>query len=74
MRTRKFSPIDREHSIFEVCDDTGETIYFDVSVSDAGSLEIAFHPAIINQIMLVDDFERAVGEAKRLALADRYSN
>jgi hypothetical protein len=74
MRTRKFSPVDRENPIFEVCDNSGDIVYFDVSVSDAGSLEIAFHRAISDQVMLASDFERALDEAKRRALADRISN
>ena len=74
MRARKFSPIDRAYPIFEVCDDAGGTVYFDVSVSEGGTLEIAFHHAIANQTLAAADFERAFDEAKRLALADRSSN
>ena len=38
MRYRKFSPINREHPIFELVD--GDVVLFDVSRSDEGKAEI----------------------------------
>jgi len=72
IRFRKFSPIDREYSIFEALDDD-EAILFDVSMTDDGRLEISFYSAIAGRILAIDDFQAALAEGIRLT-ADERSN
>ena len=43
VRFRKFSPVDREHPIFELV--AGDEILLDISVSDDGVPEVALHAA-----------------------------
>jgi len=67
-RFRKCSDINREHAIFELLD--GEITLMDVSVSEAGVLEIAFHEGIANRVLNAAEFMRLFEEGKRLASND----
>jgi hypothetical protein len=71
IRIRKFSPIDRKHSIFEAVED--DVVLFDVGMTDDDRLEVCFHPQIAVRILPMGDFQTALAEATRLA-SDKNSN
>jgi len=64
VRFRKFSPVDREYSIFELVE--GDDILLDVSSSDDGVLEVALHEASKGKIFKLDDLHAILMEGKRL--------
>jgi len=64
MRYRKFSPINREHPIFELVD--GDVVLFDVSRSDEGKAEIAFHDGVRGRILELRTLERLLAEGRAL--------
>lgn len=65
MHFRKFSPIDRDHPIFELVD--GDEILFDVSLGDHGRLQVAFHEAIGNRVLECGTLLSILREGARLA-------
>lgn len=64
LRIRKFSPIDREWPIFEVMD--GDCVLFDVTKSDTGDLELAFHDGAKDKVVPLDEVMRVIQEATEL--------
>jgi hypothetical protein len=65
---RKFSPIDREHPIFELVED--DTVLFDISRSDAGEVEVALHAGGANRIFAHNELIRLLHEGRRLVEDD----
>lgn len=66
---QKFSPVDREHSVIEVIDDTGEVL-FDVSRNDQGTLEMCFHPALSGRVLLYEEVIALIEQARARAMKD----
>jgi hypothetical protein len=64
VRWRKFSPLDRDYPIFEVVE--GDDVLLDVSISDAGVIEVALHTAGIGKIFTLDDLHAILMQGKRL--------
>lgn len=65
---RRFSPIDREHPIYELVE--GDTVLLDVSATDAGEVEVALHEGGANRIFAHDELLRLLAEGRRLVDAD----
>ena len=65
---RKFSPIDREYSVFELVNN--DTILLDVSTTDDGEIEVAFHEALSGKILKYDELQNFLKEGLRLAKED----
>ena len=64
-RFRKFSPIDREHPIFELIQD--DEILLEVSLTDSRELEVVFHAPISSAAVSFDDLLEILREGRRLA-------
>lgn len=65
-RLRKVSDIDRDYPLFELLD--GETILADFSLSNAGELEIAFHPGIQGRVTRGEEILEWFKKGKMMAL------
>lgn len=65
---RKFTDINRDYPLFELLD--GETIIFDIGLSDEGSLEIAFHEGASNRVLKLDEFLKLLEEGRKLVAKD----
>jgi hypothetical protein len=66
MRVSKFSPIDRAYPVFEVWDDLGDNLYFEVMASDEGAAQIAFHDSFTSSLILLGEFARALKAAEAM--------
>jgi hypothetical protein len=63
MRWQKFSPLDREHPIFELLDDDG-AILLDVSRNNDGVLEVCFHSGIRDRIVDFETVQRWLADGR----------
>jgi hypothetical protein len=64
LRWRKFSPVDREFSIYELMD--GDVVILDVTKGEHHSLEIAFHDGASGRVLDLVEIERLLSEVKIL--------
>lgn len=64
LRLRKFSPIDREHPVYEIIE--GDEVLFDVSRNDAGEYEFGAHAASSGRVLPLLEITALVEEAKKL--------
>ena len=74
MRISKFSPIDRAYPVFEVWDDKGDTLYFEVMASDDGVAQIAFHESLTHPLFSLSEFSRALRDAELMMAEALNSN
>ncbi|MCA9549495.1 MAG: hypothetical protein KC933_05620 [Myxococcales bacterium] len=65
---RKFSPIDRDHPIFELVD--GNDVLLDVGATDDGVVEVAIHEGAINRVFVIADLQGLLREGSRLVEED----
>jgi len=68
LRVRRFSPVDREYPIFEVID--GDEILFDLSKTDEGVAEIAFHAAVSGRVLRLQEVLAAMSSAQGMLDSD----
>jgi hypothetical protein len=61
---RKFAPIDREYSIYEVLQ--GEDVLVDLTMSETGKLELAFHESCKDHIVPLQGFLNVIDRARLL--------
>ncbi len=61
---RKFSPLDREHPIFELVE--GDTVLFDISATDEGEIEVALHEGGANKLFSYDQLVQLLAEGRRI--------
>jgi hypothetical protein len=61
LRIRKFAPVDREYSIYEVLEN--DRPLFDIGRRDDGQYEIAFHEACNGRVLPLDDVMTAIRQA-----------
>jgi hypothetical protein len=62
LKIRKFTPLEREYPVFEVMD--GDEVLFDVSKTDAGVEEIAFHRAAAERAVPLAEVLFAITRAR----------
>jgi hypothetical protein len=65
---RKFSPIDREHPIYELVE--GDTVLLDIGATDADEIEVALHEGGANKIFSHDELLQLLADGRRLVDPD----
>jgi hypothetical protein len=72
IKWRKFSPIEREHPIYELVHN--DAIIFDVTMDDDGKLRIAFHDGASGHVFDLDVIERLIADVKVRLEEDKASD
>lgn len=65
LRLQKFTPIDREHPIYEVVDDE-RNVLLDVTRSSEGDWEILMHSDSVGRVLPLTEVMGLIARARRL--------